>query len=84
MLEPEWTPAEPYLKGSGTGSINTGDVLVVKVSGNTATSVEVDDVSGDRIEFYGAANNPSGAYLVYWAEERNETGSVVTVRSHRA
>ena len=62
--------------GSGTGSINTGDVLVVNASGN---SVDVDDVSGDRIEFYNV--NPTGAYLVYWAEERNETGSVATVRS---
>ena len=64
------------ISGSGTGSVNTGDVLVVNASGS---SVAVDDVSGDRIEFYNV--NPAGAYLVYWAEERNETGSVVTVRS---
>ena len=64
------------ISGSGTGSINTGDVLVVNASGS---SVAVDDVSGDRIEFFNV--NPAGAYLVYWAEERNETGSVVTVRS---
>ena len=37
------------ISGSGTGSINTGDVLVVNASG---MSVAVDDVSGDRIEFY--------------------------------
>ena len=78
------------LEGSGTGTVNTGDVLVVKVSGSSATMIEVDDVSGDRIEMEdipGATSsdplNLSGqtAYLVYWAEERNETGSIVTVRS---
>ena len=72
--------------------MNPGDVLVVKVSSNNrATSIEVDDVSGDRLEMEdvpGATDtNPLGlaqgdsAYLVYWAAERNETGSVVTVRS---
>ena len=79
------------LSGSGTGSINTDDVLVVKVSGATSTSIQVDDVSGDRVEMDdvpGASDsNPLGlasnetAYLVYWAEERNETGSVVTINS---
>ena len=79
------------LEGSGTGTVNTGDVLVVKVSGSSATMIEVDDVSGDRIEMEDIAgatsSNPlnlsSGqtAYLVYWAEERNETGSIVSVRS---
>ena len=79
------------LTGSGTGIINTADVLVVKVSGSTSEAIPVAYVSGDRIEMKdipgASAANPLGlganesAYLVYWAEERNETGSVVTVRS---
>ena len=79
------------ISGSPTGTVNTSDVLVVKVSGSDETAIAVADVSGDRIEMEdvsGAdAANPLGltvdetAYLVYWAEERNETGSVVTVRS---
>ncbi len=79
------------LSGSGTGSINTDDVLVVRVSGSTSTAIRVDDVSVERIEMDdvpgATTTNPLGltsnetAYLVYWAEERNETGSTVTVRS---
>ena len=79
------------LSGSGTGSINTEDVLVVKVSSATSTAIRVDDVSGDRVEMDdvpgATTTNPLGlasnetAYLVYWAEERNETGSAVTIRS---
>ena len=79
------------LSGTGTGSINTKDVLVVKVSGASSTPIRVDDVSGDRVEMDdvpgATTTNPLGletnetAYLVYWAEERNETGSVVTMRS---
>ncbi len=79
------------LSGSGTGSINTKDVLVVRVSSATSTAIRVDDVSGDRVEMDdvpgATTTNPLGlasdeaAYLVYWAEERNETGSVVTIRS---
>ena len=80
------------ISGSPTGTVNPGDVLVVKVSSNNRpTSIDVDDVSGDRLEMEdvpGATDaNPLGlaqgdsAYLVYWAAERNETGSVVTVRS---
>ena len=80
------------ISGSPTGTVNTADVLVLKVSStNVATAIDVADVSGDRIEMEdvsGATSaNPLGldsnetAYLVYWAEERNETGSVVTVRS---
>ena len=81
------------ISGSPTGTINTTDVLVVKVLGNRETAISVADVSGDRIEMEdvpGATQqNPLGldqaanerAYLVYWAEERNETGSVVSVRS---
>lgn len=79
------------LSGSGTGSINTDDVLVMRVSGSTSAAIRVDDVSSDRIEMDdvpgATTTNPLGltsnetAYLVYWAEERNETGSTVTVRS---
>ena len=79
------------ISGSGTGALNTSDVLVLKVSGNTATAIVVATVSGDGIEMEdvpgASASNPLGlannetAYLVYWAEERNETGSVATVRS---
>jgi hypothetical protein len=80
------------ISGSPTGTVNTADVLVVKVSStnNAATAIDVADVSGDRIEMEdvsGASSaDPLGlggdsAYLVYWADERNETGSVVTVRS---
>ena len=79
------------LSGSGTGNINAGDVLVVRVSGNTSEAIPVANVSGDRIELEdvpgASSGNPLGlgnnetAYLVYWAEERNETGSLVTVRS---
>ncbi len=79
------------ISGSPTGTVNTSDVLVVKVSGNRETVIEVADVSGDRIEMEdvtgATTSNPLGlgsnetAYLVYWAEERNETGSVVSVRS---
>ena len=80
------------ISGSPTGTVNTADVLVVKVSStnNAATAIDVADVSGDRIEMEdvsGASSaDPLGlggdsAYLVYWAEERNETGSAVTVRS---
>ena len=80
------------ISGSPTGTVNTADVLVVKVSStnNAATAIDVADVSGDRIEMEdvsGASSaDPLGlggdsAYLVYWADERNETGSIVTVRS---
>ena len=79
------------ISGSPTGTINTSDVLVVKVAGRNETSITVADVSGDRIEMEdvpgATSTNPLGlrsnerAYLVYWAEERNETGSVVSVRS---
>ncbi len=80
------------ISGSPTGTVNTADVLVVKVSStnNDETAIDVADVSGDRIEMEdvsGASSaDPLGlggdsAYLVYWADERNETGSVVTVRS---
>ena len=79
------------ISGSPTGTVNTADVLVVKVSGTSASAIDVADVSGDRIEMEDVPGetsaNPLGldsnetAYLVYWAEERNETGSVVTVRS---
>jgi len=79
------------ISGSPTGTINTSDVLVVKVAGRNETSITVADVSGNRIEMEdvpGATpSNPLGlapgetAYLVYWTEERNETGSIVTVRS---
>ena len=79
------------ISGSPTGTVNTADVLVVKVSGTSVSAIDVAYVSGDRIEMEdvsGATSaNPLGldsnetAYLVYWAEERNETGSVVTVRS---
>ena len=79
------------ISGSPTGTVNVGDVLIVKVSGGTATSIPVADLSGDRIEMEdvpgAVAGNALGlganetAYLVYWAEERNETGSVATVRS---
>ena len=79
------------LTGSGTGTIGAGDVLVVKVSGSISEAIPVANVSGDRIELEdvpgASASNPLGlganetAYLVYWAEERNETGFLVTVRS---
>ena len=79
------------LSGSGTGTIGAGDVLVVRVSGNASEAIPVSNVSGDRIELEdvpdASSSNPLGlgnnetAYLVYWAEERNETGSLVTVRS---
>ena len=79
------------ISGSGTGALNTSDVLVLKVAGTTVSAIDVATVSGDGIEMedvpgatssnpLGLANNET-AYLVYWAEERNETGSVVTVRS---
>ena len=85
------TPSD-RLSGSGTGTFDTNDVLVVRVSSiNVATAIPVAYVSGDRIEMEdvpgASATNPLGlaandnAYLVYWAEERNETGSVATVRS---
>ena len=79
------------ISGSPTGTVNTADVLVLKVAGRSATAIAVADVSGDRIEMEdvpgATSSNPLGlaatetAYLVYWAEERNETGSVATVRS---
>ena len=79
------------ISGTPTGTLNTADVLVVRVSGASASAIDVADVSGDRIEMEdvpgATSDNPLGldanetAYLVYWAEERNETGSVVTVRS---
>ena len=79
------------ISGSPTGAVNVSDVLMVKVAGRTGTAIDVADVSGDRIEMEdvpgASASNPLGlgtnesAYLVYWAAERNETGSVVTVRS---
>ncbi len=79
------------LSGSGTGTIGAGDVLVVRVSGNASETIPVAIVSGDRIELEdvpgASSSNPLGlganetAYLVYWAEERNETGPLVTVRS---
>ena len=79
------------LSGSGTGTIGTGDVLVVRVSGSNSKVIPVAIVSGDRIELEdvpgASSGNPLGlganetAYLVYWAEERNETGSLVNVRS---
>ena len=79
------------ISGSPTGTINTSDLLVVKVAGRNETSITVADVSGHKIEMEdvpGATpSNPLGlapgetAYLVYWTEERNETGSVVSVRS---
>ena len=84
------SPAD-RISGSGTGAVNTSDVLVLKVSGTSAMPIDVATISGDGIEMedvVGAtSSNPLGlganetAYLVYWAEERNETGSVVTVRS---
>ena len=84
------SPAD-RITGSGTGAVNTSDVLVLKVSGTSAMPIDVATISGDGIEMedvVGATSaNPLGlganetAYLVYWAEERNETGSVVTVRS---
>ena len=84
------SPAD-RISGSGTGAVNTSDVLVLKVSGTSAMPIDVATISGDGIEMedvVGATSaNPLGlganetAYLVYWAEERNETGSVVTVRS---
>ena len=79
------------LSGSGTGTIGAGDVLVVRVSGSNSEVIPVAIVSGDRIELEdvpdASSSNPLGlgnnetAYLVYWAEERNETGPLVTVRS---
>ncbi len=79
------------ISGTPTGTINTSDVLVVKVAGNRETVIPVADVYGDRIEMEdvpgATASNPLGlagnetAYLIYWTEERNETGSVVSVRS---
>ena len=79
------------ISGSPNGIVNIADVLVLKVTGRTATAIPVADVSGDRIEMEDVTNasagNPLGlannetAFLVYWAEERNETGSIVTVRS---
>ena len=79
------------ISGTPTGTVNTTDVMVLKVAGSTVTAIDVDDVSGDRLEMEdvpGASDaNPLGlagnetAYLVYWAEERNMTGSIVTVRS---
>ena len=80
------------LSGSGTGTINTGDALVAIVSGNSIDGLEVDSVDASgRVELVDVPNasnaDPLGlapgqkAYLVYWAEERNETGSVAAVRS---
>ena len=79
------------ISGSPTGTVNTSDVLVVKVAGRTETTIDVADVSGDRIEMEdvsgATSSNPLGlasnetAYLIYWAEERNETDSVASVRS---
>ena len=79
------------ISGSPTGTVNTADVLVVKVAGRSESIIAVADVSGDRIEMEdvpgATSSNPLGlantetAYLVYWAEERNETGSVASVRS---
>ena len=79
------------ISGSPTGTVNTNDVLVVKVSGSASEMIPVDYVSGDRIEMEdvpgATSTNPLGlaanetAYLVYWADERNETGSLVTIRS---
>ena len=78
------------ISGSPTGTVNTSDVLVVVVTGSSEAVIEVADVSGDRIEMEdvpgASSSDPLGqgsntAYLVYWAEERNETGSVATVRS---
>ena len=84
------SPAD-RISGSGTGALNTSDVLVLRVSGNNASAIQVATVSGDGIEMEdvpgATASNPLGlgnnetAYLVYWAEERNETGSVASVRS---
>ena len=79
------------ISGTPTGTVNTTDVMVLKVAGSRVTAIDVDDVSGDRLEMEdvpgATAANPLGlagnetAYLVYWAEERNMTGSIVTVRS---
>ena len=79
------------ISGAPTGTLNTSDVMVLKVAGSRVTAIDVHGVSGDRLEMEdvpgATASNPLGlnsnetAYLVYWAEERNETGSVVTVRS---
>ena len=67
------------ISGTPTGTVNTADVLVLKVSGASPTAIDVADVSGDRIEMEDVAgatsSNPLGlgsnevAYLVYWAEE---------------
>ena len=84
------SPAD-RISGSGTGAVNISDVLVLKVSGSTAVRINVATVAGDGIEMEdvpgATTSNPLGlganetAYLAYWAEERNETGSVATVRS---
>ena len=80
------------ISGSPSGTVNVNDVVVLKVSvSNRVTRIEVADISDKWLEMEdvpGATiSNPLGlapnetAYLVYWTEERNETGSVVTVRS---
>ena len=80
------------LSGSGTGSITTNDALLVKVSGSNATNVPLDGATASgAITVFDVPNAADGnalalganetAYLVYWAEERNETGSAIQVRS---
>ena len=52
------------ISGSPTGTVNTADVLVVKVSGSTSEAIPVADVSGDKIEMEdipgASASNPLG------------------------
>ena len=81
------------LSGTGTGNVNSRDVLVVAVDGSNTRNIPVDAVdSSGRVEMLDLpsadANNPLGlaanetAYLVYWAEERNEATASVRSQAH--
>ena len=82
------------LSGTGTGNVNSRDVLVAAVAGSTTRNIPVDavDSSGrvEMLDLLGAdANNPLGlnvsetAYLVYWARERNEATANVRSQAHQ-
>ena len=72
--------AKLRLGGETDNRLSTDDVIVA-VRGGGATVEEIDRVDADRITFTEDLAAAGSILIAYWAEERNSTGSAISVQS---